>query len=74
LVFTMRYAAAFALLLLVLSGCGLAGTGTAAAGGAAAEAQQAAQARQAEQRVREQIEAADRLAEERRRAAEVQAQ
>jgi hypothetical protein len=74
LVFTMRYAPAFALLLFVLSGCGLAGTGAAAAGGAAAEAQQAAQARQKEQRVREQIDAADRLAEQQRRAAEAQAQ
>lgn len=70
----MRYALAFWLLPAVLSGCGLAGTGTAAAGGAAAEAQQAAQARQTEQRVRDQIDTANRLAEEQRRAAEAQAQ
>jgi hypothetical protein len=70
----MRYALALSLLLAVLSGCGLAGTGAAAAGGAAAEAQQAAQARQTEQRVKDQIDAANRLAEEQRRAADAQAQ
>ena len=70
----MRYALASLFLLAVLSGCGLAGTGTAAAGAAAAEAQQAAQARQTEQRVREQLDAANRAAEEQRRAGEAQAQ
>ncbi|HEY8052001.1 MAG: hypothetical protein ACHQD6_00470 [Steroidobacterales bacterium] len=70
----MRNALAACLLLTSLSGCGLAETGAAAAGGAAAQAQQAAQARQVEQRVTEQIGAADKVAEEQRRAAEAQAQ
>ena len=73
MVFTMRYALAIALLLAALDGCGLAGTGV-AAGGAAAEAQQAARARRDEQRVRDQIDAANRVAEEQRRAAEAKAQ
>ncbi len=70
----MRYALASLLLLAALSGCGLAGTGTAAAGAAGAEAQQAAQARQTEQHVREQLDAANRLAEQQRQAAEAQGQ
>lgn len=69
----MRYALAIALLLAALDGCGLADTGV-AAGGAAAAAQQAARARQDEQRVRDQIDAASRVAEEQRRAAEAKAQ
>lgn len=70
----MRYALVLSLLLFALSGCGLAATGTAAAGAAGAEAQQAAQARQTEQRVRQQIDAANRVAEEQRHAAEAQGQ
>ncbi|GAC1457938.1 MAG: hypothetical protein PVSMB6_16690 [Steroidobacteraceae bacterium] len=70
----MRYALAVLLLLAGLSGCGLAETGATAAGGAAAAAQQAARARLDEQRVRDQIDAANRVAEQQRRAAEAQAQ
>jgi uncharacterized protein YceK len=70
----MRYALVSSLLLVALSGCGVVATGTAAAGAAGAEAQQAAQARQTEQRFREQIDAANRVAEEQRHAAETQGQ
>lgn len=61
-------------LLLTLSGCGVAETGTAAAAGAASEAQQAAQARQTEQQVRQQIDAASQQAADQRRDAEAQGQ
>lgn len=57
-----------------LAGCGLAGTGAAGASGAAAEAQQAAQAKQTEDRVKQQIDAAERQAADQRRAAETAAQ
>ena len=56
-----------------LGGCGLVDSGAAAAAGESA-AQQAAQARHDEDRVREQIDAANRVAAEQRRAAEAQAQ
>jgi hypothetical protein len=74
LVYTMRYLLAICLSLATLSGCGLAETGAAAAGGAASAAQQAAHARQDEQRVKDQLDAANRVAEEQRRAAEAQTQ
>ncbi len=53
-----------------LGGCGLADTGAAAAGSAASAAQEAQDARRTEQRVRQQIEAANKEAERERAAAE----
>jgi hypothetical protein len=61
-------------LMLTLAGCGLAGTGAAGASGAAAEAQQAAQAKQTEDRVKQQIDAAQQQASDQRHAAEAAAQ
>jgi hypothetical protein len=55
---------------LLLAGCGMADTGTAAGSAAESAAQQAAQSRAAQDKVREQIDAAYREAEEQRRAAE----
>jgi hypothetical protein len=59
---------------LLISGCGLAGSGAAGTAGAASEAQQAAQARQTEDRVRAQIESAQQQAAEQRQKAEADAQ
>jgi hypothetical protein len=61
-------------LLAAVGGCGLVETGASATAAGESAAQQAAQARRDEQRVREQIDAANRVAEEQRRAAEAQAQ
>jgi hypothetical protein len=61
-------------LMLALSGCGLAETGTAAATGAAAEAQQAAQAKSTEERVQQRVDAANQQAADQRAAAESQGQ
>lgn len=55
---------------LSLSGCGLAGTTTAAAGGAASEAQEAREAKQKEERVKPQLDAAFEQAADKRRDAE----
>lgn len=52
-----------------LGGCGLADTGAAAAGSAASAAQEAQDARRTEERVRQRIEAANKEAAERERAA-----
>jgi hypothetical protein len=57
-----------------LGGCGLVDSGAAAAASGESAAQQATQARHDEDRVREQIDAANRVAAEQRRAAEAQAQ
>jgi len=54
----------------LLAGCGVAETGTAAGAAAGSAAQQAAQSRAAQEQVRDQIDAAYREAEEQRRAAE----
>ena len=55
---------------MLLGGCGAAGTGAMAAAGAESAAQQAAQGRAAEDKVRQQIDAAYKQAEDQRRAAE----
>ncbi|HWX69067.1 MAG TPA: hypothetical protein VNY25_05140 [Steroidobacteraceae bacterium] len=55
---------------MLLAGCGMAQTGTAAGSAAESAAQQAAQARVTQDKVRDQIDAAYRQAEEQRRAAE----
>ena len=57
-----------------LAGCGLVDTGASAAAAGQSAEQQAAQARRDEERVRQGIDAANRTAEEQRRAAEAQAQ
>ena len=54
----------------LLSGCGVAETGAAAAGAAASAAQEAKDARKTEDRVKEQIDAAYEQAAERNRTAE----
>jgi hypothetical protein len=54
----MARAWALVALSLSLSGCGLAGTTTAAAGGAASEAQQAREAKHTEERLKQQVNAA----------------
>lgn len=59
---------------LLISGCGLAGTGAAVTASGASEAQQAAQAKQTEDRVRAQIGAAQQQAAEQRQKAEADAQ
>ena len=61
-------------LLAALGGCGLVDSGASAAAAGESAAQQAAQARRDEDRVRQQIDAANRVAAEQRRAAEAQAQ
>jgi hypothetical protein len=61
-------------LLAALGGCGLVETGASTAASGESAAQQAAQARRDEDRVRQQIDAANRVAAEQRRAAEAQAQ
>jgi outer membrane lipoprotein-sorting protein len=55
---------------MLLAGCGAAGTGATAAAEAESAAQQAAQGRAAEDKVRQQIDAAYKQAEDQRRAAE----
>jgi hypothetical protein len=55
---------------MLLGGCGAAETGASAAAGAESAAQQAAQGRAAEDKVRQQIDAAYKQAEDQRRAAE----
>jgi hypothetical protein len=55
-----------------MCGCGLAGTGAAAAAGGASEVQQAAQARQTEEKVRQQVNAAQQQAAQQRQDAERQ--
>ena len=70
----MRRVWALLTLLLALAGCGVAGTGAAPATRAVAEAQQAAQARQTEDRVKQQIDAAEQQGADQRRAAEAAAQ
>ena len=61
-------------LLAALGGCGLVDSGASAAAAGQSAAQQAAQARRDEAQVRQQIDAANRVAAEQRRAAEAQAQ
>ena len=58
---------------LALGGCGLAGTGVATTTAAQSAAEQAAEAKRTEDRVRQQIDAANSQAEAARRAAEAQA-
>jgi hypothetical protein len=70
----MRRVWALLTLTMALAACGVAGTGAAGAAGAAAEAQQAAQARQTEERVKQQIDAAQQQGADQRRAAEAGAQ
>ena len=70
----MRRVWALAGLLLSLTGCGVAETGTAAAAGAAGAAQQAAQAKATEERVRQQLDAAAQRAADARANAEAQGQ
>jgi len=60
--------------LLLLSGCGVAETGSSAAASAESAAQQAAQAQRAQDKVRRQIDDAYSKAEEQRRAAEADGQ
>jgi type IV secretory pathway TrbL component len=54
----------------LLGGCDVAGSGAAGAAGAESAASQASAARATEDRVRQQIDAAERMAAEQRRAAE----
>ena len=61
-------------LLMLLGGCGVAGTGAAAGAAAPSAAQQAAQARQTEEQVRQRLDEAARQDAERRRAAEADGQ
>jgi hypothetical protein len=61
-------------LVTLLGGCGVAGTGAAAGAAAPSAAQQAAQARQTEEQVRQRLEDAARQDAERRRAAEADGQ
>lgn len=61
-------------LLSSLSGCGIAGTGAAAAAGGVSEAQEAKQAKQTEEHVRQQLDAAQQQASQRRDDAEKQNQ
>jgi uncharacterized protein YceK len=61
-------------LLLALSGCGVAETGTAAAAGAASAAQQAQEAKRTEDSVTRQVDAAYKEAADQRRDAERQGQ
>lgn len=61
-------------IVLPLAACGLAETGVTAATGATSAAQQAKQAKQEEAKVQQQINAAYQADEERRKAAEAQAQ
>ena len=70
---TLRRVLALAAAAGSLGGCGLADIGGSAASQAAAQAQQAAEARRTEERVRQQIEATERQAQERRGAAEADA-
>jgi len=70
----MRRVWALAGLLLSLTGCGVAETGTAGAAGAAGAAQQAAQAKATEERVRQQLDAAAQHAADARANAEAQGQ
>ncbi len=59
---------------LIAAGCGLGETVTSSAAGAASEAQQAKQAQATEQSVQQQIDAATRADEQKREAAEQEAQ
>lgn len=61
-------------IVLPLTACGLAETGVTAAAGASSAAQQAKQAKQDEAKVQQQINAAYQTDEEKRKAAEAQAQ
>ena len=61
-------------MILPLAACGLAETGVTAAAGASSAAEQAKQAKQDEAKVQQQINAAYQADEERRKAAEAQAQ
>ena len=70
----MVRATALLVLLAALGGCGLVDSGASAAAAGESAAQQAAQARRYEDQVRQQIDAANRVAAEQRRAAEAQAQ
>jgi hypothetical protein len=55
-----------------LGGCGLGATGSAGAAGAETQAREAAEAKRTEERVRQQVEAADRAAQQQRADAERQ--
>jgi len=59
---------------LPLAGCGLAGTAASTAAGAASEAEQARQAQQIEQKVKQDVEAAQQKAAEQREAGEKMAE
>jgi hypothetical protein len=58
----------------MLTGCGLAETGAAAAAGGASQVQQAREAKQTEERVQKQVDAALQLDAQHRRAAEAESQ
>jgi Flp pilus assembly protein TadG len=66
----MRPVWALLALPMLLAGCGMAETGSVAGSAAESAAQQAAQSQAAQEKVRDQIDAAYRQAEEQRRAAE----
>jgi hypothetical protein len=70
----MRRVLGLATLVLLLGGCGLAGTGAAGASGAAAAADEAAQAKKLEERVRQQVQASEDAAAQQRSDAEKQGQ
>jgi len=66
---TMEYAACIAVAGVLLGGCGLAETGAAAAAGGASAAEQAKQAKAMEEDVQRDIEAAQKAADEKLKAA-----
>jgi hypothetical protein len=66
----MGRAWALYVLLVILGGCGVAGSGAATTAGAQSATQQGSEARRTEDRVRQQIDAAYQQAAEQRRAAE----
>jgi hypothetical protein len=70
----MRRVLGLAALVCVLGGCGVAGTGAAGASGAAAAADEAIQAKKIEERVRQQVQAAQEDAARQRSDAERQGQ
>ena len=70
----MRRLLGLAVLVSLLSGCGVAGTGAAGASAAAAAADEAAQAKKIEERVPQQVHAAEDAAAQQRSDAEKQGQ